>query len=386
MPFANDFTEVYEQFFRPCLEEAGFAVSRADDLTNQRSIMHDVVAGLLESDLVVADLTDANPNVYYELGIAHAGHRRVVLLTQGVGEVPFDLQGYRLIPYDTHFARIKAAWKKLHEIAAAARNQEAEFGSPVSDYHAARGRRRAGHSPSSESVPVTEFSPGEPGEAKQQAKQPESSSDDEPGQIDLIVESEQGFEKVSSILTELTERTKAIGQATEETTRRITVLKDREEKGWPREVRQVTRELGATLADYGTFVAARNADYDENLATLSDRLEALLVNANYEENEARMGLESFLGTLTEMEAQARGALTNVLGYAEAVKGTRKAERQYRVAADLVVRELGRFADNLSQTISMIVRIRDIGQQILFGGQLAKEPPNPPMQPTGSAGG
>lgn len=385
MPFADDFTEVYEQFIRPCLEEAGFAVRRADDLTNQRSIMHDVVAGLLESDLVIADLTNGNPNVYYELGIAHAGARRVVLLTQDVGEVPFDLQGYRLIPYDTHFARIKAAWNKLLDTAVAARSQHAKFGSPVSDYHA-RGGTRAGYGPVSVSVPVAELNSGGSGEAKQEAQQPESSSDDEPGIIDVIVEAEQGFEKVSSILTQFTERTKTIGQATEETTLRIAALKERAEKGWPREVRQATRELGAALTEYGTFVSARNADYDENLATLSDRLEALISNTKVEDDAAQSNLGSFLGMLADMEAATRSSQANVLGYAEAVKATRQAERQYRVAADLVVRELSRFAGSLSQTISMIVRIRDIGRQILLDRQLPTQLPNQPIQPTGSAGG
>ena len=70
---------------------------RADDIDNQQNILNDIVKSIRSSELIVADLTDPNPNVYYELGLAHAMRKRVVLMTQDLGSMPFDLRSYRTI-------------------------------------------------------------------------------------------------------------------------------------------------------------------------------------------------------------------------------------------------------------------------------------------------
>jgi len=61
--------------------------------------MQDMVEGVATADLVVADLTGRNANVYYELGIAHALRKRAILLAQQASDIPFDLTAYRAIIY-----------------------------------------------------------------------------------------------------------------------------------------------------------------------------------------------------------------------------------------------------------------------------------------------
>ena len=72
MPFANEFLEVYESI-REVIEgyELNFVCLRADDLLGGGYIMDDVLRGIGEAEIVIADLTGRNPNVFYELGIAH---------------------------------------------------------------------------------------------------------------------------------------------------------------------------------------------------------------------------------------------------------------------------------------------------------------------------
>jgi hypothetical protein len=72
MPFADEFTDVYKYLITDALQDTGYTVKRADDIKSQNNILGDIIAGIVTSDLIVADLTGANPNVYYELGIAHA--------------------------------------------------------------------------------------------------------------------------------------------------------------------------------------------------------------------------------------------------------------------------------------------------------------------------
>jgi hypothetical protein len=76
---------------------------RADDFFAGGHILADILQGIREAEIVIADLSDRNPNVFYELGIAHmvknAGE--VLLLTQSMASIPFDLQGFRCIQYNS---------------------------------------------------------------------------------------------------------------------------------------------------------------------------------------------------------------------------------------------------------------------------------------------
>jgi hypothetical protein len=103
MPFDAAFTDVYEQLIRTPLEAAGFLVRRADSLFNQQQILKDVVKGIADATLVIADVTGLNENVLYELGLAHALGKRTVMITQKLDDLPFDLRAYRANEYSMLF-------------------------------------------------------------------------------------------------------------------------------------------------------------------------------------------------------------------------------------------------------------------------------------------
>ncbi len=75
-----DFNRVYAEYIRPALEAAGLEVFRADEEQRAGDIRTDMFQELLIADLVVADLTLDNPNVWYELGVRHALRARGVVL------------------------------------------------------------------------------------------------------------------------------------------------------------------------------------------------------------------------------------------------------------------------------------------------------------------
>ena len=149
MPFDDEFNSVYSGFLEDVLRAKGFEVTRADNIENQRSIMKDVIEGIVKSDLIVADLTSSNPNVYYELGIAHALGKPVIHLTQALEEVPFDLRAYRFIEYSTHFDQIGKARGLLDSHALRFLEGKLKVGNPVTDYHS----DNPGASPSADNVP-----------------------------------------------------------------------------------------------------------------------------------------------------------------------------------------------------------------------------------------
>lgn len=92
--------KVLSQIIRPAVEECGYAVFRADELDQPGLITSQVVRHILQDELVVADLTERNPNVFYELGIRHLSGKPLVQLIAKGESIPFDVAGMRTIPLD----------------------------------------------------------------------------------------------------------------------------------------------------------------------------------------------------------------------------------------------------------------------------------------------
>jgi tetratricopeptide (TPR) repeat protein len=104
MPFGTkegvDFNAVYADLVKPALESEGFEVFRADEELRAGSIPADLFQELLLADLVVADLSINNPNVWYELGVRHALRKRGVIPIQCRRDyLPFDVYTDRTLHY-----------------------------------------------------------------------------------------------------------------------------------------------------------------------------------------------------------------------------------------------------------------------------------------------
>lgn len=134
MPFDTEFDRIYEDLIAPPFKEAGYDVRRADSVTDQQNILRDVVEGIANASLIVADLTSLNPNVMYELGIAHGMNKPTIMLTQSIAELPFDLRSYRAKSYTTLHWDAEALKGHLAELAANHKAGKVTFGSPVSDF------------------------------------------------------------------------------------------------------------------------------------------------------------------------------------------------------------------------------------------------------------
>src|SRR6185369_2400985 len=100
MPFAEDFTIVYETIERAL--RGLMSCTRADDLRIGKPILARTLHGIGTAELIIADLTGKNSNVFYELGLAHARTKNVLLLTQKMEDIPFDLRGFFCRKYSPH--------------------------------------------------------------------------------------------------------------------------------------------------------------------------------------------------------------------------------------------------------------------------------------------
>lgn len=101
MPFEAPFPEYYSEIYWPAIEGAGLTAIQSAEIFSPGMFMSQVVEGIQSSTVILAELTGRNANVFYELGLAHAYRKPVVMVTQEKNDVPSDLQGLRWIGYRT---------------------------------------------------------------------------------------------------------------------------------------------------------------------------------------------------------------------------------------------------------------------------------------------
>jgi hypothetical protein len=100
-PFAAPLGGYYDLIFKPAIEQAGLVPVRADaEIFGTGKIIDQIWRGIQDANILVAELTTKNPNVFYELGLAHASQKPVILVSSNEDDVPFDLRHIRVILYD----------------------------------------------------------------------------------------------------------------------------------------------------------------------------------------------------------------------------------------------------------------------------------------------
>ena len=99
MPFRDDFFSVYEEGILPAIENAGLRGRHAGDIFDNREIVEDIWESICISKIIIADVTNKNPNVFYELGICHTIGKEVIIITQNNEDVPFEIKHRRYILY-----------------------------------------------------------------------------------------------------------------------------------------------------------------------------------------------------------------------------------------------------------------------------------------------
>ena len=127
MPFTSPIGDYYSSVYKPAIEKAKLTPVRADnEIFGAGKIMDQVWSGINAAKVLVAELTTKNPNVFYELGIAHALHKPVVLVSSNEDDVPFDLKHIRVIYYDKNdpFWGQKLLNKVAENIISAMKNPE----------------------------------------------------------------------------------------------------------------------------------------------------------------------------------------------------------------------------------------------------------------------
>lgn len=337
MPFDEDFRSIYDRIIEPAILEAGFTPVRADTALDQQNVMADVIRGLAAAALVVADLSGPNPNVMYELGIAHALNKPTVLISQNLEDVPFDLRAYRVQTYTTHFEEAAELRRHLAKVAAEHREGSIDFSNPVADFAPDR-------------LPATESS----AEGGAEAGQPPAPEPEEAGFIDHLAEAEEKGAAFVRTLGTIGMETGAVGDRMSEHTARLEALSEGEPGAagavqWKRIGIQAAHDLDA----YADRLEEVLPELEEQAETLS---EASLGYATWlkdtDDHEQRREFRESTGELAEA---IEGSLGQVLEFRQSLSGLHGVTRPLTNASKRAARNLDRLTTVLEQMMSWAVR-------------------------------
>lgn len=121
MPFASEFDPVYDVIKSAC-RESKLKPLRVDEIYRPSKVMDDIHSAIVQSRVVISDLSERNPNVLYETGIAHAHNCDVIMIVQDEEDVPFDLRPFRYFTYAPDEQGLKSLRSDLCKALAGFRN------------------------------------------------------------------------------------------------------------------------------------------------------------------------------------------------------------------------------------------------------------------------
>lgn len=119
MPFSTTFDDIYKLGIKETAKNLDIQAERVDEQIYSEGILERIYNQIDVADIIIADMTGQNTNVFYEVGYAHGKNKLCILLTQNADDIPFDLKHHRHIVYNGSISQLKKQlendleWAKL---------------------------------------------------------------------------------------------------------------------------------------------------------------------------------------------------------------------------------------------------------------------------------
>lgn len=306
MPFDSEFQPIFDQLIKPALENAGYEVGRADDVLDQQNVLRDIVRGIAQADLVVAELTTRNPNVMYELGLCHGLGIPAILIAQSTDEIPFDLRTYRTQIYDTNFSEVHKLTNALKDIAIEHRSGRVSFGSPVTDFM-----------PDSDIASRQREKLAQPEAPQEGAPQPEIA-----GFIDHIVAAQESQDSFVASMDRVNVETEAIGEKIQQLGDQIEALGESPGPGAARDAQRIALQAAHAMDEYSTVLEEELPKVEESTEQFTGGGLGYLTWLSSEDEQQREQLLEQRDTLTELLGTTTESLESVRTYRQSIDSLR----------------------------------------------------------------
>ena len=107
--------QVLQEIIRPAVESKGYTAIRADAISKPGIVTSQVIQHVVDDSLVLADMTERNPNVFYEMAVRHLYRRPLIQIAERDESIPFDLAATRTVLFDHHDSHYVAARTEIEE-------------------------------------------------------------------------------------------------------------------------------------------------------------------------------------------------------------------------------------------------------------------------------
>ena len=343
MPFNDNFFEVFEMLRREF--ESDFEFSHAGEEGNQQNILKDIIQPIYDADVIIADLTGLNPNVLYELGVAHTFNKKTIIITQDdLASLPFDLKSYRAKSYTTHFKKFAELVEDMKRNLDGVISGDVVFSNPVKDFI------------SFSNISNTPWFV----EDKVQLL----TDNEDKGFLDFIVEIEQATDRII--------------ESTENTESEMKVML----KGMMKSAEAVEKTSGSGFASFAhkevkkaatymnTFAAAlkiHNSDFTNSWNSIEKGILGLLEMYISGNHENKFPLINYLKVLKSFQLSAVSTKKSIIGFKESLLRILGNERTLNQAIRFLDEDLQTYLEAIDITTSSIDKI--IKKSIFVVGEI-----------------
>ena len=277
--------------------------------------------------------------MFYELGLAHAFQKPVILLTQSIDDVPFDLKGYRLIEYNTHFLRIEEAKERLTTLAQGLLTGNTIFGSPVTDFY------QSGNEPIQTSIP---------------AVLNETESADDRGFIDHLIDLNEAYTHISEIVVPVASDLEDMTKSMEVATKDLEEIASSPSDSSPAAIRNVCRRFAQRISLFNDHLHQANSEYAAAISQVSENSIEFIVAYSIQHDTS--DIEEQLSSLRTSRESMISARDSLLGFANTMDQLPRIERHLNHEVTRGSHEVRTMADNIDVTIASLSRALPEQQQ------------------------
>ncbi|MFH8218358.1 hypothetical protein ACH4C2_04085 [Streptomyces sp. NPDC018057] len=296
---------IFEQVIAPACKKYGIAVVRADGIAHAGDINEQICRYVVESDLVIADVSGGNPNVMYELGLRHITGRPTIHIGEA-GQLPFDIAAIRTIRYQRSRSHLAGARKEIENTLEAGLRDGFE---PLTPARVLRSLETADGSA--------------PPEASADAEE-----EDAPGLLDDFAAIEDGLAAMAANMDTITKTVEVIGTLTEQSSAELSDLTQANAPASARlaAVARYARSLDAPAGEMDTAAA----EFAARMVTLDSGVRAALGLVEMTPPDERgEDAAEFLKQLISLNESAQEALVEVGSFGASAGGLVRVSKHLR---------------------------------------------------------
>lgn len=355
MPFREDFHLVFAHLLKAPLHEKGHTVERSLESNHQHGLRA-IIHGITNADLIIADLTNQNANVTYELGIAHTLRKPTLQIAQNLEHVRYDLRPYNVILYSIESDGSSSLADDILGYIEREPGNEYNFSNPVSDF-----------TDSEQNIPIVISTSNIPDNGQQlpllDANEVGDVESSEYGIIDASADVESANALILSTLQGLSSDTEEIGQKTREHSSIINELSSN-----PNQQRRNSKAL-RVLQHFASDVNKFSEKVNEKTPTLKkgwmtlDQSMELVISSNNIKNESDLEtIYKLIRQASDLQKNIPNAIASIESFRNSQENLIGLSRVSNPALRGSIKALNRLIDELKLGGSVVRRMIDLATE------------------------